>query len=168
VAEGLVPGLGSHVHWDRRLDGRLAGAVASIQAFKGVEIGDAFAVASAPGSRAHDAIFRSRSGGYTRRTNRAGGIEGGMTNGMPLVVRAAVKPVSTLMRPLSTVDTRTRRPARAIKERSDVCMVPAAAVVAEAVVAIELARVYQEKFGGDSVPEITRNLRSWVGALSRR
>ena len=167
-AEGLPVGLGSHVHWDRRLDGRIAGAVISIQAFKGVEIGDAFAVASGPGSRAHDQIFRSRSGGYVRRTNRAGGLEGGMTNGMPLIVRAAVKPVSTLARPLATVDIRTHRAARAIKERSDVCMVPASAVVAEAVVAIELARAFQEKFGGDSVGEMTRNWRSWAGALARR
>jgi len=167
-AEGLPVGLGSHVHWDRRLDGRIAGAVVSIQAFKGVEIGDAFAVAASPGSRAHDEIFRARSGGYTRRTNRAGGLEGGITNGMPLVVRAAVKPVSTIGRPLSTVDIRTGRAARAIKERSDVCMVPAAAVVAEAVVAVELARAFQEKFGGDSVDEMKRNWRSWAGALARR
>ena len=164
-AEGLPPGLGSHVQWDRKLDARLAGAVISIQAFKGVAIGDAFGVARGPGSRAHNEIFHRRGRGFYRRTNRAGGIEGGMTNGMPVVVRGAVKPVSTLMRPLASVDLETKRPVRALRERSDVCMVPAAAVVAEAVVAIELARAFQEKFGGDSLPELLRNLRSYLGTL---
>jgi chorismate synthase len=164
-AEGLPPGLGSHVHWDRKLDGRIAAAVLSIQAFKGVTIGDAFAVARAPGSRAHDEIFWSRRHGFYRRTNRAGGLEGGMTNGEPLVVRAAVKPVSTLMRPLASVDLETKRPVRALRERSDVCMVPAAAVVAEAAVAVELARAFQEKFGGDSLDEMRRNLAAYRAAL---
>lgn len=163
-AEGLPVGLGSHVHWDRKLDGRLAAAVVSIQAFKGVAIGDAFGVARDWGSRAHDELFWSRARGFHRRTNRAGGLEGGMTNGEPLIVRAAVKPVSTLMRPLASVDIVTKKPVRALRERSDVCMVPAAAVVAEAAVAIELANACREKFGGDSLDEMRRNARAAVAA----
>ena len=164
-AAGLPPGLGSHVHWDRKLDGRLAAAIMSIQAFKGVTIGDAFAVARCPGSRAHDAIYFDRRRGFHRRTNRAGGIEGGMTNGELLVVCGAVKPVSTLGRPLASVDLVTKRRVRALRERSDICMVPAAAVVAEAVVAIELARAFQEKFGGDSLGEMRRNHGAYLKAL---
>ncbi len=164
-AAGLPPGLGSHMHWDRKLDGRLAGAVMSIQAFKGVSIGDAFTLVRDFGSRAHDEIYYSPGRGFYRKTNRAGGLEGGMTNGEDLVVRAAVKPVSTLMRPLASVDLVSKKPVKALRERSDVCMVPAAAVVAEAVVAIELARVFQEKFGGDSLLEMKRNFRAYLKAL---
>jgi len=164
-ADGLPPGLGTCTQWDGRLDGRLAAAVMSVQAVKGVTIGDAFAVAAAPGSRAHDEISWSGRRGYFRRTNRAGGLEGGMTNGEELVVRAAVKPISTLRRPLRTVDVRTHRPARALVERSDVCMVPAAAVVAEAAVALELARAFGEKFGGDSLVEMKRNHRGYLKSL---
>jgi chorismate synthase len=166
-AAGVPPGLGSHVHWDRRLDGRLVGAIMSIPAFKGVEIGDAFAVAAGPGSRAHDVIRYDRSGGFHRATNRAGGIEGGISNGEEIVIRAAVKPISTLGSPLETVDLVTKRRTRAIVERSDVCMVPAAAVVAEAVVAIELACAYQEKFGGDSMAEMKRNFLGYLTSLRR-
>ncbi len=166
AAEGLPPGLGSHVQWDRRLDGRLAAALMSIQAFKGVEIGDAFSIARGFGSRAHDGIYPAR-GGFRRRTNRAGGLEGGMTNGERLVVRAAVKPVSTLMRPLASVDVLTKRSGKAMKERSDVCITPAASVVAEASVAIELFREFGLKFGGDSIGEMKRNYRGYLGALRR-
>ncbi|MEK7474530.1 MAG: chorismate synthase [Candidatus Coatesbacteria bacterium] len=164
-AAGLPPGLGSFTQWDARLDGRLAAAVMSVQAVKGVAIGDAFAVAAAPGSRAHDEIRWSGRRGYFRRTNRAGGVEGGMTNGEELVIRAALKPISTLRRPLRTVDLATHRPVRALVERSDVCMVPAAAVVVEAAVALELARAFGEKFGGDSLGEMRRNHRGYLKAL---
>ena len=166
-ATGLPAGLGSYVHWDRRLDGRIAGAVMSIQAFKGVTIGDAFEIARRPGSRAHDEIRYDRRRGFHRRTNRAGGLEGGMTNGEDLVIRAAVKPVSTLMRPLGTVDLVSKRPARALRERSDVCIVPPAAVVAEAVVAMELARAMQEKFGGDSIAEMKRNYAGYLKQIRK-
>jgi chorismate synthase len=166
-AGGLPPGLGSFVQWDRRLDGRLAAALMSIQAFKGVEIGDAFQVASMRGSKGHDGIEYDRQRGFHRRTNRAGGIEGGMTNGSEVVIRAAVKPVSTLRRPLDTVDLVTKKRVKAVVERSDVCMVPAAAVVAEAVVAIELASALQEKLGGDSIHEMKRNFRGYLGSLRR-
>lgn len=165
-ATGLPVGLGTHVHWDRKLDGNLARAVMSIQAFKGVAIGDAFKVVKGMGSAAHDEIFWRKGRGFYRTTNRAGGLEGGMTNGEPLLIRAAVKPVSTLMRPLASVDLATKRPVRALRERSDVCMVPAAAVVAEAVVAIELVRAFQEKFGGDSVDEMKRNVRGYLAAVA--
>ena len=164
---GVPPGLGSHVHWDRRLDGRLAGAIMSIPAFKGVEIGDAFAVAAGPGSRAHDVIRYSRSGGFHRATNRAGGIEGGISNGEEIVIRAAVKPISTLGSPLKTVDLVSKRRTHAIVERSDVCMVPAAAVVAENVAAIELAQAFQEKFGGDCLAEMKRNFQGYLTSLRR-
>jgi len=159
-ASGLVAGLGSYTQWDTRLGSRIAAAVMGIQAVKGVSIGDAFGVADLPGSRAHDEIFHSKGRGYFRRTNRAGGLEGGMTNGEELCVQAAVKPISTLMKPLRTVDIRTRKPVRAHIERSDACMVPAAAVVVEAALAVELARAYQEKYGGDSIEEMRRNWRA--------
>jgi chorismate synthase len=159
-AEGLVTGLGSYTQWDARLGSRIAASVMGIQAVKGVSIGDAFRVAELPGSRAHDEIFFGRDRGYYRRTNRAGGLEGGMTNGEELCIQAAVKPISTLMRPLRTVDIRTHKPVRAHIERSDACMVPAAAVVVEAALAVELARAYQEKFGGDSVEEMRNNWRT--------
>ncbi len=153
-AFGLVPGLGSHISWEDRLDGRLAGAVASIQSVKGVSIGEAWDVAGRPGSQAHDEIFWSEERGYFRETNHAGGLEGGMTNGLPLSVRAAIKPISTLTKPLRSVDTETKRPAQALRERTDSTVVPAAAVVAEAMVCLVLARAYREKFGGDHIDDV--------------
>ena len=154
LAFGLVPGLGSHISWEDRLDGRLAGAVASIQSVKGVAIGEAWEVASRPGSDAHDEIFWSEERGYHRETNHAGGLEGGMTNGLPLSVRAAIKPISTLTKPLRSVDTETKQPAQALRERTDSTVVPAAAVVAEAMVCLTLARCYREKFGGDHIEDM--------------
>jgi chorismate synthase len=153
-AFGLVPGLGSHVSWEDRMDGRLAGAVASIQSVKGVAIGEAWDVAGRPGSEAHDEIFWSEEGGYRRETNHAGGLEGGMSNGQPLSVRAAIKPISTLTKPLRSVDTETKEPAEALRERTDSTVVPAAAVVAEAMVCLVLARCYREKFGGDHIDDV--------------
>ena len=164
VVYGLPPGLGSHVHWDRRLDARLAGAMMSIQAIKGVEIGDGFATAARRGSRAHDEIDPGP-GGIRRLTNRAGGIEGGMSTGDPLRVRAAMKPISTVPRALATVDVRTGEPARAISQRSDVTAVPAAGVVAEAMAALVLAEAATEKFGGDSVEELRRNAEGYLKSL---
>jgi chorismate synthase len=160
VVQGAPVGLGSHVHWDRRLDSRLAGAVMSIQAFKGVEIGAGFAAARLPGSLVHDEIEYT-AGGFSRRTNRAGGLEGGMTNGEPIVIRGAMKPIPTLYKPLQSVDLQSKLPFQAAVERSDVCAVPAAAVVAEAVVAIEIAAAMLEKFGGDSMEEIQTNLAAY-------
>ncbi|MDD2581980.1 MAG: chorismate synthase [Desulfuromonadaceae bacterium] len=153
---GVPPGLGSYVQWDRKLDARLAMALMSIQAIKGVEIGIGFDVARRPGSRVHDEIYYKD--GYRRNSNNAGGIEGGMSNGEPIVVRAAMKPIPTLYSPLRSVDMRTHEPFEAAVERSDTCAVPAALVVAEAVVAIEVANALLEKFGGDSIFEIRRNL----------
>ena len=161
---GLPPGLGSHVHWDRRLDGRLAGALMSIQAIKGVEVGDGFTTARRRGSQAHDEI-EPTAGGVRRRTNRAGGIEGGMSTGEVLRVRVAMKPISTVPRALATVDVATGEPAKAINQRSDVTAVPAAGVVAEAMVALVLADAAAEKFGGDSVAEARRNLRGYLDSL---
>jgi chorismate synthase len=161
---GLPPGLGSHVHWDRRLDGRLAGALMSIQAIKGVEVGDGLATAGRRGSQAHDEI-EDTGDGIRRLTNRAGGIEGGMSTGEPVRVRAAMKPISTVPRALATVDVRTGEPARAINQRSDVTAVPAAGVVAEAMTALVLADAALEKFGGDSVEETARNCDSYLKAL---
>jgi len=163
-AFGLVPGLGSHVSWEDRLDGRLAGAVASIQSVKGVSIGEAWDVAGRPGSQAHDEIFWSQERGYFRETNHAGGLEGGMTNGLPLSVRAAIKPISTLTKPLRSVDTESKQPAQALRERTDSTVVPAAAVVAEAMVCLVLARCYREKFGGDHLDDVL----AAVGAYRRR
>jgi chorismate synthase len=172
VARGVPAGLGSHVSWDRKLDGRLAGALMSIQAIKGVEIGLGFEAAMRPGSRVHDAILLDesveRGGGYGRAGNHAGGLEGGITTGQPIVVRAAMKPISTLMRPLQTVDLRTGEPAEAVRERSDVCAVPAAGVVAEAMVALVLADAVLEKFGGDSLAELRRNLDGYVARIRER
>jgi chorismate synthase len=161
---GLVPGLGSHISWEDRLDGRLAGAVASIQSVKGVSIGEAWDVASRPGSEAHDEIFWSQERGYFRETNHAGGLEGGMTNGLPLSVRAAIKPISTLTKPLRSVDTESKEPAQALRERTDSTVVPAAAVVAEAMVCLTLARCYREKFGGDHIDDVL----AAVGAYKQR
>jgi chorismate synthase len=152
-AFGLVPGLGSHVSWHQRLDGRLAQAVVSIQAVKGVSVGEAWEVAGLPGSESHDEIFWSAERGYFRETNRAGGVEGGMSNGEPLVVRGALKPISTLTKPLRSVDTETKQPAEAMRERTDSTVVPAAGVVAEAMVALVLAGCYREKFGGDHIDD---------------
>jgi chorismate synthase len=161
---GLPPGLGSHVHWDRRLDARLAGAMMSIHAIKGVEIGDGFATARRRGSQAHDEMDGTDDG-IRRRTNRAGGIEGGMSTGEQIRIRAAMKPISTVPRALATVDVRTGDPARAINQRSDVTAVPAAGVVAEAMAALVLADAAIEKFGGDSLDETRRNLRGYLDAL---
>src|SRR6202020_3420721 len=164
VAYGLPPGLGSHVHWDRRLDGRLAAALMSIQAIKGVELGDGFTTPRRRGSQAHDEIERDE-GGIRRRTNRAGGIEGGMSTGEVLRVRAAMKPISTVPRALDTIDVATGEPAKAINQRSDATAVPAAGVVAEAMVALVLAEAVIEKFGGDSVEELRRNAESYLKSL---
>ena len=161
LAYGVPPGLGSHVQWDRKLDARIAAALCSIQAIKGVEIGDAFTQARTRGSQAHDEIVPSATG-VRRLTDRAGGLEGGITTGEPLRVRAAMKPISSLNRPLATVDVVTGEPATAINQRSDVCAVPAAAVVAEAMLALVLAEAAVEKFGGDSVPEIRRNVAAYL------
>ncbi|HET8788369.1 MAG TPA: chorismate synthase [Actinomycetes bacterium] len=166
VAHGLPPGLGSYVHWDRKLDARLAGALMSIQAIKGVEVGDGFAGAARPGSRAHDAIVPgARPGTLRRRTGRAGGIEGGMSTGEVLRVRAAMKPLSTLVRALDTVDVATGARAKAVVQRSDVTAVPAAGVVGEAVVALVLADALLEKTGGDSLAEVRRNLDAYLSGL---
>ena len=164
LAFGLPPGLGSFTHWDRRLDGRLAGALMSIQAIKGVEVGDGFTTAGRRGSVAHDEI-EATGAGIARRTNRAGGIEGGMSTGEVIRVRAAMKPISTVPRALDTIDTSTREPAKAINQRSDATAVPAAGVVAEAMVALVLAEAAVEKFGGDSVEEMRRNAESYLKAL---
>ncbi len=160
-AFGLVPGLGSHVSWEERLDGRLAMAICSIQALKGVSLGDGFAVAGLPGSEAHDEIFYSEERGYFRETNRAGGLEGGMTNGSPLLVRGAMKPLPTLTKPLRSVDTATHEPAAALRERTDSCTVPAAGVVGEAMVAYVLAEAYRQKFGGDHIDDVIEAVRAY-------
>lgn len=167
IAWGLPPGLGSHVHWDRRLDTRIAAAMMSIQAIKGVEIGHGFAIAATPGSMAHDEIRREGEA-YTRSTVRAGGTEGGMSIGGPLVVRGAMKPLSSLARPLQTVDLATHEPAVAITQRSDVVAVAPAAVVGEAMLAFVLAEAMLEKFGGDSIGETKRNLDAYVAATGER
>jgi chorismate synthase len=165
LAYGLPPGLGSHVHWDRRLDSQLAAALMGIQAIKGVEVGDGFLTAARRGSAAHDEIDRDEDGVIRRRTGRAGGTEGGMSTGDVLRVRAAMKPISTVPRALATVDIATGESATAIHQRSDVCAVPAAGVVAEAMVALVLAQACVEKFGGDSVSETSRNHRGYLDAI---
>ncbi|ACH38572.1 chorismate synthase [Citrifermentans bemidjiense Bem] len=169
---GLPVGLGSHVQWDRRLDARLAAAVMSIQAFKGVEVGAGFETARLPGSQVHDEIFfdqqrvaRGEKTGFYRNTNRAGGLEGGITNGEEIVICGAMKPIPTLYQPLQSVDILTKEPFEATVERSDCCAVPAASVVAEAVVAIEIASAFMDKFGGDSVAETARNYSSYIEYL---
>ena len=166
LAFNMPPGLGSHVHWDRRLDSKLAGAVMGIQAIKGVEIGDGFQTAARRGSVAHDEIEKNSQGVIVRRTDRAGGTEGGMSNGEILRVRAAMKPISTVPKALDTIDVATGEAAKAINQRSDVCAVPAAGVVAEAMVALVLAEVVLEKFGGDSVTETRRNFESYISSLN--
>ncbi len=160
-AFGLLPGLGSHVSWEERMDGRLAMAICSIQAIKGFSIGDGFAVAGLPGSEAHDEIFYSQQRGYYRETNRAGGLEGGMTNGQPLIVRGAMKPLPTLTQPLRSVDIETHEPAQALRERTDSCTVPAAGVVGEAMVALVLADAYRRKFGGDHIDDVLGAVRAY-------
>jgi len=166
VAHGLPPGLGSYVHWDRKLDARLAAVLMSVQAIKGVEVGDGFATAGRPGSAAHDEIVPGP-GRPLRRTGRSGGVEGGMSTGETLRLRAAMKPLSTLVRALDTVDVTTGEPARAVVQRSDVTAVPAAAVVGEAVVALVLADALLEKTGGDSLDEVRRNLDAYLAGLAR-
>ncbi|MEE8184807.1 MAG: chorismate synthase [Thermodesulfobacteriota bacterium] len=187
VVTGVPPGLGSYVQWDKKLDGRLAQVLMSIQAVKGVEVGMGFGVSSSPGSKVHDEIFfrskgsevsRQRRGrysrfwpigyGFYRKTNNAGGIEGGMSNGEPIIMRAAMKPIPTLYKPLRSVDIVKRSSFQASVERSDICAVPAAAVIGEAVVAFEIANLFLEKFGGDSITEVKRNYRGYLNYLRKR
>lgn len=163
---GLPPGIGSHVHFDRRLDARLAAALMSIQAIKGVEVGDGFTTATRPGSAAHDEIYHDGVE-FTRQTNRAGGVEGGMSSGGPVRVRAAMKPISTIMRPLDTVDVGTKEATKAFRERSDVCAVPAAGVVAEEMVAITVAQEVQRKFGGDTLGDLQQAVAAYRQRLAR-
>ena len=165
LAFNVPVGLGSHTHWDRRLDSKLAGALMGIQAIKGVEIGDGFESARRRGSSAHDEIEKNKSGKIVRRTDRAGGTEGGITNGEILRVRTAMKPISTVPKALDTIDTSTGEAAKAINQRSDVCAVPASGIVAEAMVALVLADAVLEKFGGDSVGEVARNYKNFVSNL---
>lgn len=176
VITGVPPGLGSYVQWDRKLDARLVFALMSIQAIKGAEVGMGFKAASTPGSQVHDEISYSRRGssagfwprkpGFSRKTNNAGGIEGGMSNGEPIVLRAAMKPIPTLYKPLRSVDIETKKPFKASVERSDVCAVPAAAVIGEAVAAFEVACAFIEKFGGDSVAEMKRNYLGYLDGVT--
>ena len=178
VVAGLPPGLGSYTHWDRRLDARLVRALVSIPAVKGAEVGPAFKNARRPGSQVHDEIFRRDSGDepvsgrpyhvgpYYRKTNRAGGIEGGMSNGEPIILRAAKKPIPTVMKPLWTVDLSTGEPVQACTERSDVCALPAASVIGDAVIAIEIARAFLESFGGSNLLDIEANYRHYVKRVS--
>jgi chorismate synthase len=186
VARGVVVGLGSHVSWDRKLDGRLAGMLMSIPAVKGVEIGMGFEASRRPGSEVHDAIEGGEAGrrgsgegrgaqrtpdprgGFRRKSNNAGGLEGGITTGEPVVVKVAMKPIATLMSPLPTVDLASGQPAKAVSERSDVTAVPAMGVIAEAVIALVLADAMLEKFGGDSLSEMRRNYEGYVAALGSR
>jgi len=157
----VAPGLGSHVSWEERLDGRLALALASIQSCKGVGLGDGFDLAGRPGSEAHDEIFHSEERGYYRETNRSGGLEGGMTTGEPLIARVAMKPIPTLTKPLRSVDISTLEPAEALRERTDSCVVPAAGVVGEAMLAIVLAGAYRQKFGGDHIDDVRAALAAY-------
>jgi len=165
IAHEVPPGLGSYVQWDRKLDGRLARAFCSIHAIKGAEIGMGFEAARRPGSQVHDEILFDAAGGFDRRSNSAGGLEGGVTNGQPVIVRAAMKPISTLRKPLRSVDMATKEAVEAVVERSDVCAVPAAGVVGEAMMALVLAEAFLEKFAGDSVEEIRRNYQGYLDYL---
>jgi len=167
-AFGLMPGLGSHVSWTERLDGRLAQAICSIQAVKGASIGEAWDVAGRPGSEAHDEIFWSSERGYFRETNRAGGLEGGMTTGEPLIVQAAMKPLPTLTKPLRSVDIATKEPAQALRERTDSATIPAAGVVGEAMVAFVLADAYRGKFGGDHIDDVRAAVRAYAERIDWR
>ena len=164
-AYGLVPGLGSHVSWTQRMDGLIAGALLSIQAAKGVGLGDGFDLAGRPGSEAHDEIFYSEDRGYYRETNRSGGIEGGMTTGEPLVARVAMKPIPTLTKPLRSVNIATKEPAQALRERTDSCVVPAAGVVGEAMLAIVLAGAYRDKFGGDHIDDVKAAVSAYCSRI---
>jgi chorismate synthase len=165
---GLVPGLGSHTTWEERLDGRLGGAILSIQAMKGVGIGEGFELAGKPGSEAHDEIFWSEERGYHRETNRSGGLEGGMTTGEPLIVTAAMKPLPTLTKPLRSVDISTKQPAQALRERTDSTTVPAAGVVGEAMVAFVVADAYRRKFGGDHIDDVVAALNAYKERIDWR
>lgn len=167
IVEGVPIGLGSYVHYDRKLDGRIAQAVMSINAFKGVEIGIGFEAGELLGSQVHDEILYDKENGYHRRTNRLGGFEGGVTNGMPIVVRGVMKPIPTLYKPLQSIDIDTKETFTAQVERSDACAVPAASVVLESVVAWEVAKAFLEKFGGDSIQEIERNLNNYLAQLEQ-
>jgi chorismate synthase len=167
-AFGLVPGIGSHVSWSEKLDGRLAQAICSIQSVKGVSLGEGWEVAGRPGSEAHDEIFWSEERGWYRETNRAGGLEGGMSNGEPLVVQAAIKPISTLTQLSGAVDTETKKPAQAMRERTDSTVVPAAAVVAEAMVALVVAAGYRDKFGGDHIDDVLAALSAYKERIGWR
>jgi chorismate synthase len=167
-AFGATPGLGSSVSWEERLDGRLAQAVCSIQACKGVAFGDGFDLPAAPGSEAHDEIFYSEDRGYHRETNRAGGLEGGMTTGEPLIIQGALKPIPTLTKPLRSVDISTREPAQALRERTDSSVVPAGGVVAEAMVAFVLADAYRRKFGGDHIDDVRAAVRAYEERIGWR
>ncbi len=167
-AFGIVPGLGSHVSWEERLDGRLAMAILSIQAMKAVAIGDGHEVAGLPGSRAHDEIFYDPQRGYYRETNHAGGVEGGITTGDPVIVRGSMKPLPTLTKPLRSVDIETHEPAEALRERTDSCTVPAAGVVAEAMVAFVLADAYRTKFGGDHIDDVRAALAAYEERIGFR
>jgi len=168
IASGIPIGLGSHVHWDRRLDGRIAQAMVSINAVKGVEVGAGFNVANLPGSQIHDIIELDAKHGWRHATNRAGGIEGGMSNGEPIIVRVAVKPIPTMSKPLPSVDLRTGEKVEAHFERSDICVVPAAGVIGEAMLAIVLAEAVLEKFGGDHIDETLRNYRGYLKSIDPR
>lgn len=167
IVEGVPVGLGSHVQWDRKLDGRIAQAVVSIQAFKGVEFGIGFEAAERRGSKVHDEILYDENGGFRRGSNRAGGFEGGMTTGEQIVVRGVMKPISTLYKPLASVDIDTKEPFSAQVERSDTCAVPAAGVIMENVVAWEVAKAFLEKFGGDSMEEIKANYENYLAQVGR-
>ena len=162
----LPVGLGSHTQWDRKLDGKIAQAMMSIPAVKGVEIGPAFENSTRPGSEVHDEIFYAQDRGYYRKTNRAGGLEGGISNGQPLIIRIAMKPIPTLYKPLQSVDIRTKEAFQASIERSDVTALPAAGVVAEAMLSFVLAQALIEKFGGDSIEEMLANYRAYLQRLS--
>ncbi len=165
VVFGVIPGLGNYTQWDKRLDGNLARALMSIPAIKGVQIGEGYKLAGVYGSQAHDELLYSGDNGFFRKTNKAGGLEGGVTNGEPVCMTIAMKPIPTLGRPLKTVDLKTKKEAKAQKERADVCAVPSAAVIGESVVAIEIANTYLEKFGGDSIAETKRSHKAYVEAL---
>jgi chorismate synthase len=168
VAFGLVPGLGSHVSWEERLDGRISGALCSIQAAKGVAFGDGFDLAGKPGSQSHDEIFWSEERGYFRETNHAGGLEGGMTTGLPLVARVVLKPIPTLTKPLRSVDIESHEPAQALRERTDSCVVPAGGVVGEAMLAYVLADAYRRKFGGDHIEDVREAVARYTERIAWR
>ena len=165
VVEGVPPGLGSYTQWDLRLDATLTRALMSIHAIKGVEVGIGFMAAQLPGSQVHDQIYFNKNKGFYRKTNNAGGIEGGVSNGESIVLRAAMKPIATLYQPLQSVDIKSKKPVKATVERSDICRVPSAAVIGEAMVCYEIARAFLEKFGGDSMKEVSRNYNGYLKQL---